>query len=56
MFLCFYKYGTLALTSEEGQFIVQLALQTWTCKNVICLREKFNIFTDGLKETNQYIY
>ncbi len=26
MFLCFYKYGTLALASGEGQFVVQIGI------------------------------
>jgi hypothetical protein len=26
MFLFFYEYGTLALASGEGQFVVQVAL------------------------------
>jgi hypothetical protein len=56
MFLCFYKYGTLALASGEGQFVVQIGIVNMNMWNVTCLRGNFNTFTDGSKETNQYIY
>lgn len=56
MFLCLYKYGTLALASGEGKFVVQIGIATMDMWNVTCLRGKFNTFMDGSKETNQYIY